>query len=111
MKGETVKPEKRKHLESELAAAQRRVAELKAQLASTLGAAFDAMPKAADCHGSAVILTLTALGGREIVPPVAIRDGLAPATVAALQDDLRRSFELATMVSPAMARNPKTPSN
>lgn len=99
-----MKPEKRARLETELATAQRRVAELKAQLAATLGAAFDAMPKAADCHGSAVILTLTALGGREIVPPVAIRDGLAPATVAALQDDLRRSFELATLVSPAMAR-------
>lgn len=99
-----MKPTKRAKLESELAAAQRRVAELKAQLASTLGAAFDAMPKAGDCHGSAVILTLTALGGREIVAPVAIRDGLSPATVAALQADIARSFELATLVNPAMAR-------
>lgn len=99
-----MKPEKRAQLESELATAQRRVAELKAQLASTLGAAFDAVPKAAECHGSAVILTLTALGGRELIPPVAIRDGLSQKTVAAIQDDLRRSFERATLVSPAMAR-------
>lgn len=99
-----MKPEKRAKIESELAAAQRRVAELKAQLAGTLGAAFDAVPKAAECHGSAVILTLTALGGREIIPPVAIRDGLSQKTVTAIQDDLRRSFELATLVSPAMAR-------
>lgn len=95
---------KRVHLENQLADAQRRVTELRAQLAGTMGAAFDAMPKAADCHGSAVILTLTALGGREIIQPVAIRDGLSKATIAAIQDDLRRSFEQATLVSPAMAR-------
>lgn len=100
-----MKHDKRARLEADLADAQRRVGELRAQLAGTLGAAFDAMPKAAECHGSAVILTLTALGGREIVPPVAIRDGLSPATVTAIQEDLRRSFELATLVSPAMARN------
>lgn len=99
-----MKPEKRTKLEKELSDANRRVSELKAQLASTLGAAFDAMPRAADCHGSAIILTLTGLWGREIVPPVAIRDGLSPATIAALQDDLRRSFELATLVNPGMAR-------
>jgi len=100
-----MKSEKRVRLETELATANRRIAELKAQLASTLGAAFDAVPKAGDCHGSAVIITITALGGREIVPPVAIRDGISPKTVEALQNDLRRSFELATMVSAAMARN------
>lgn len=95
---------KRAQLESELAQATRRVFELRAQLASTIGAAFDALPRAADCHGGAVILTMRGLGGLEIVPPVAIRDGISPATVAALQDDLRRSFELATLVNPAMAR-------
>lgn len=99
-----MKSTKRAKLEQELSDANRRVMELKAQLASTLGAAFDAMPRAGDYHGSAVLLTLTALGGRELVAPVAIRDGLSPATVAAIQDDLRRSFELATMVNPAMAR-------
>lgn len=99
-----MKPEKRAELERKLAEAERRAFELRAQLAGTLGAAFDAMPKAGDCHGSAVIVTMRALGGREIVPPVAIRDGLSVRTIEALQDDLRRSFELATLVNPAMAR-------
>lgn len=99
-----MKPEKRAALESQLADAQRRCDELKAQLASTLGAAFDAIPNAAEYHGSAVILTVTALGGKTVVAPVAIRDGLSAATIAAIQNDLRRSFELATLVNPAMAR-------
>lgn len=100
-----MKPAKRAELETELAAANRRVYELRAQLASTLGAAFDALPKAAEAfHGSAVIVTITAIGGREVVAPVAIRDGLSRASVAALQADCARSFELATLVNPAMAR-------
>lgn len=109
--GKIVKPKKRDRLKSELADAQRQIVELRAQLVSTIATAFGAVPEAADCLGSAVILTITALGGREIVPPVAIRDGLSPETVAALRNDLRRSFELATLVSPALARNPKTSSN
>ena len=54
---------------------------------------------------SGVILELTALGGKEIIPPVMIRDGLSQATIKAIQNDLCRSFELATLVNPAMARN------
>jgi len=92
-------------LEADLARERRRVHELKAQLASTLGAAFDTMPKASEYHGSAVILTITAIGGLEVVAPFAIRDGLSPKAVAALQADIARSFELATTVNPAMARS------
>lgn len=99
-----MKPAKRAELELALVNAERKVYELRAQLASTMGAAFDDMVKAADYHSSVVILTLTALGGREIVNPVAIRDGLSNRSVEALQDDLRRSFELATLVNPGMAR-------
>lgn len=99
-----MKSAKRVALEKELGDANRRVFELRAQLASAAGNAFDALPKASDFHASAVILHITALGGREVVAPVAIRDGLSQKAVEALQEDLRRSFELATMVSPAMAR-------
>jgi len=98
------KGDKSAKLAAELATAQRRVMELQAQLASAAGAAFDDMPKAADLKGSGVILTLVALGGLELVRPVCIRDGLSPASVSALQADLCRSFELATLVNPAMAR-------
>lgn len=91
-------------LAAELAAAERRVFELRAQLARRLGAAFDALPAAATgFHGSAIILRIDALGGREVVPPVAISDGLSSASVAALQSDVARSFETATLVNPGMA--------
>lgn len=99
-----MKPEERAALEDKLVRAERKVYELRAQLASTLGAAFDDLPKAGSFHGSAVIVTVTALGGAEVIRPVAIRDGLSAASIAALQEDVCRSFELATMVNPAMAR-------
>lgn len=54
-----------------------------------------------DCLlGSGVIMTLTVLGGREICSPVLIRDGLSPETIAALKDDLVRSYGLATQFKP-----------
>ena len=102
-----MKPTKRAQLEAELAKERRKVYELKAQMASVLGTAFDDLPKAADAHGSAVIVTVTRLGGADVIPPVAIRDGLSRKTVEALQEDVCRSFELATMVNPAMARTSK----
>ena len=98
---------KKSELEQKLKESERRVFELRASLAVRIGAAFDALPKAGvdKVKGSGVVLHITGLGGVDVVPPVVIRDGLSPATVNALQDDLRRSFELATLVSPAMARN------
>lgn len=99
-----MKADKKQALQGQIATLERKLFEARAQYAATLGAAFDAIPKAADYIASGVILELTALGGKEIIPPVMIRDGLSKATVAAIQDDLRRSFELATLVNPAMAR-------
>lgn len=99
--------EKRAKIERELLAANRRVVELKAQLASTMGRAFDDLPKASEgMMGSAILLTITTLGGRTLVGPVAISDGLTPRSVAALQEDVCRSFANATMVNPAMAWPP-----
>lgn len=49
---------------------------------------------------SGVILTITALGGGEIIHPVLIRDGLSNETVEALRGDFRRSFLLATRSKP-----------
>ena len=51
------------------------------------------------CMASAVIVTFTVLGGRT-VGPVAILDGLSEATIKALQEDMRRSFEQATAFKP-----------
>ena len=99
-----MKAEKKQALQAQIATLERKLFEARAQYAATLGAAFDAIPKAADYMASGVILELTALGGKAIIPAVMIRDGLSKATIAAIQDDLRRSFELATLVNPAMAR-------
>ena len=43
--------------------------------------------------GSGVIISITSLNGKPIVDPTGISDGLSPETVAALQADMRRSFE------------------
>lgn len=50
--------------------------------------------------GSGVMLTLTVLGGCEVFRPVLIRDGLSDETIAALKEDLKRSFKLATLHKP-----------
>ena len=79
----------------------RRVIELEAQLASTYHFASQNLHKAGSpLMGSGVLVTLTALGGRELICPVVIRDGLSDATIAALRADMVRSFELATAFKP-----------
>jgi hypothetical protein len=76
----------------------RRCKELEAQLVSTAKSALRDMPKAGDTlTASAVILELTALGGRRIIAPVAIRDGLSAAAIEALKADILRSIDLATL--------------
>ena len=95
---------KSKALKAEIAALERKLFEAKAQYAATIGAAFDAIPKAAsDYMASGVILEISAIGGKAVIPAVMIRDGLSHVTVKAIQSDLARSFELATLVNPAMA--------
>ena len=47
--------------------------------------------------GSAVILTLETLGGRTIIGPVMIRDGLNEETIVSLRNDIHRSYEIATL--------------
>ena len=57
-------------------------------------------------QASGVVLTLTALGGRELVKPVLIRNGLSLETVAALRADFQRSYDDAVVFNPAAV--PKT---
>ena len=58
------------------------------------GASIDKM------MASGVVLTITALGGRKIVEPVLIRDGLSNETIEAIKADLRRSYLLAVQMKP-----------
>lgn len=74
---------------------RRKVLELEAQLAHVYHVAdknLGAMGTEA-FMGSGVLVQLTALGGREIIPPVVVKNGLSQATIDALRRDLVRSYE------------------
>ena len=81
---------------------QREVKELTAQLASSYHFASATLDKAGTdkMMASGVLLQLHALGGRELIVPIVIRDGLSADTIAALQRDIARSYTLATQFKP-----------
>jgi hypothetical protein len=76
---------------------KRREMELVAQLTSTYSIAAVEIEKASvsHCTGSGVLLRIFALGGREIIAPVVIRDGLSLETIGCLIADIKRSHALA----------------
>lgn len=74
----------------------RKVRELEAQLASTYHFANVTLDKALHGAGSALIVELTWLGGRQAIVPVAIHGGLSQETVDALRADIKRSYASAT---------------
>ena len=84
-------------LEAENIKLARQCMELKSQLVHQYHFAQQAIDKASveRMVGSGVILTLTALGGKELVEPVMIKDGLSPETIVAIKRDLYRSYDLA----------------
>lgn len=74
---------------------ERRIQELEAQCPWNARAALREIGNAGDKFtASAVILRLTALGGREVINPVAIRDGLSDETIAQLRKDIERTMFL-----------------
>lgn len=81
---------------------ERKIRELEAQLTHRCHFAARTIDKAGikSLIGSGVILSLVTLGGREIIEPVCIRDGLSDETIAALKADFVRSYEIATMFKP-----------
>lgn len=92
------KPSKAK---AEAAVLRRKVAELEAQLASSYHFASVTLNDAADkMQGGAVILRLTALGGKELIVPVAIKNGLSAESIAALRADIARSYDHAIELAP-----------
>jgi hypothetical protein len=84
---------------------RQKISDLEAQIASEAACAWFDLEDAGDkLMASAAILEIRALGGRVIVGPVAIRDGLSSEAIAALRLDLHRSFELATLKKPREGR-------
>jgi hypothetical protein len=75
---------------------------LKAQLASTCHFASIGIEKASSeyMRGSAVIISVNALGGKEIMMPIAISDGLSDATIDAIKADIVRSYKHSTEFKP-----------
>lgn len=78
---------------------QRKILELEAQLSSMYHFANVSLDKASTKHlmASGVLLQLSGIGGKDIIPPIVIKDGLSDATIEALRADIKRSWELATL--------------
>src|SRR5690554_1290381 len=85
---------------------RRKVKELEAQLASSYHFASATLDKAGGLLGSAVVVELTALGGLKLIPPIAIRSGLSPDTIAALRKDIARSYDEAVEFKPVREKKP-----
>tara|TARA_R110000868_G_scaffold322391_9_gene583322 strand:- start:3119 stop:3418 length:300 start_codon:yes stop_codon:yes gene_type:complete len=67
--------------------------DLRAQLSHTYNLSYKKLSDASQdkLYASGVVLQLTALGGREIIPPVLIRDGLTLETINQLRYEIERS--------------------
>lgn len=78
------------------------IKELKAQLAHTYHFVSISLSKAGTDRmmGSGVMLELTALGGRQLIIPVMIRDGLSKETIVAIQKDIIRSYKSIVELKP-----------
>lgn len=97
---------KKQTISEKLAAAEARIRDLEAGDVQRIGRAFDALDAllvAGPLRGGRLTMHITAPDGREVVRPVMLHAGLSDRTIAALQDDLRRSFDVAVAVNPAMA--------
>lgn len=51
--------------------------------------------------GSGIVITLTALGGREVIPATLLLDGLSAELIAALRQEIQRSYKRATLLKPS----------
>lgn len=101
---ETKSARKIRELSEQLARSEAQKEALETQLASRLVHAFDALPKCGEAFfGSGVIVSIHTCGGKEIVRPFMVRDGLSLASIKALQADACLSFEKATLVPSVMA--------
>ncbi len=75
---------------------ERQVLELKAQLPISYTISSSMLDKVSTDHlmGSGVLLQLSGIGGKELINPVMIKDGLSKSTIDAIKADLKRSYDL-----------------
>ena len=90
---------KTKKIKKTKAMLEREILELKAQMTCRYTIAHGEINKASIDRmiGSGVLLQLTALGGKEIISPVLIKDGLSDETIEAIKVDLKRSYDLSVI--------------
>lgn len=83
-------------------ALERKILELESQLAHRYSFAMTEIDRASidRLMGSGVLLQLTGIGGKDIINPVVIKDGLSLETIKAIKADLVRSYDLAVMFKP-----------
>lgn len=81
---------------------KRKIRELEAQLIHRHYFASVSIDKATGdrLKGSGVIISMIELGGRVIIEPVCINNGLSAETIAALRRDIARSYDYATELKP-----------
>jgi hypothetical protein len=74
---------------------ERQILELKAQLAISYTISSSMLDKVSTDHlmGSGVLLQLSGIGGKELINPVMIKDGLSKSTIDAIKADLKRSYD------------------
>ena len=94
-----MKTKKTKETKAQL---KRRIYELEAQLIHNYHFSTREIEKCSSDHfmASAVIIEITALGGRQLINPTSISDGLSAETIKALKADFKRSFEQKTEFKP-----------
>jgi hypothetical protein len=80
----------------------REVLELKAQLASAYHFAAKTLGQAstAKLMASGVLVQLTGIGGKELVVPFMVKDGLSEETIEALHSDITKSYDMSVMFKP-----------
>lgn len=101
-----MKADKKERRAAEAATAARKLIELEAQLPCALYSAHAAIDKAGDAlMASAVVVSLTALGGRQITGPFAISDGFSAETIAAIKADIVKSLMRQTIYMPRTLRD------
>lgn len=95
-------PTKRQKLETEIRALKRKLLESDAQLAHVYHFVNVQIAKAGKKHlmASGVLVQLHFLGGKEVCPAFVVKNGLSDATVEALKQDCRESYENAVEFKP-----------
>jgi hypothetical protein len=93
---------KKQELLAELAALRVKARDLEAQLTFQHHFADANLDKCSSekCMGSAIILELSALGGKTLVGPIAIRNGLSPSTIKELKYDIGLSYQESIQFKP-----------